>query len=185
MRINKNCVVCNGVFSPLVAEVNRGRGLVCSKVCRHKRQAEVMSGRKRTPEQIEKQRKAMKGRIRTEAHSQNISKGLMGKYAGELNGNWRGGTYESQGRWYIRVNDHPYKHQNGYILRSHYVVEQVIKRYLEPGEHIHHINFKKDDDRPENLYIFPSESEHTRYHQLVKSNKYTISVITESNLSNY
>ena len=142
-----------------------------------------MTGHKMKPEAKAKLIKALKNHVRTKSHSENISKALVGKNIGKDNGNWRGGRHKSQGRWYIRAINHPLKHQNGYILNSHFVAEQILGRYLISVERIHHINFQKDDDRPENLYLFPSESDHATYHASLKRNK--VSPITESNLSNY
>ena len=179
----RNCGLCSISFDAKTAEVNRGRAKFCSPECRHRYQSIIMRGRKMKPEAKRKLIKALTGRVRTKEHSQNISKALMGKFAGEKNFNWKGGMYKGQGRNYIRVYNHPNSHKSGYILNSRYVVEQSIGRYLKPEEHIHHINFVKDDDRLENLFIFPTESEHTRYHQLLKVSK--TDLITESNLSSY
>ena len=182
-RIKKNCAFCNKVFYPLCAEVNRGKGLLCSKECRYKRHSQLLMGHKMKPEAKKALIKALTGRAKSKSHKENMSKALLGKYVGENGCNWKGGTHESQGRIFIRISSHPHKHHNGYILNARYVAEQIISRYLTSKEQVHHINFKKNDDRPKNLYIFPTSSEHTTYHQLLKAGK--VSLITESNLSDY
>lgn len=44
------------------------------------------------------------------------------------------------------------------------VMRNKIGRDLKPGEVVHHINGIKDDDRPENLMLFSSASEHIKWH---------------------
>lgn len=174
------CLACGQTFSPLLAEVRRGKGRTCSKSCRHKLQSTLMSGRSVGLETRRKLSAAMTGRARTAEHSLHISTALTGKLSLEKNPNWRGGSYESQGRFYVRAVSHPFAHRNGYILRSRQVAEQIIGRLLSQEEQVHHINFIKHDDRPENLYVFASAGDHTEYHQLLKSGG--VREIRESNL---
>lgn len=63
---------------------------------------------------------------------------------------------------YIRVwePDHPNAFRNGWVLEHRLVMEQVLGRLLATGEHVHHINGQKWDNRPENLAVL-GHSEHS------------------------
>lgn len=53
---------------------------------------------------------------------------------------------------------------NGKHIKQHrMIMENILKRKLEPGEHVHHKNGIKDDNRPENLQIM-SHSDHASLH---------------------
>jgi len=56
------------------------------------------------------------------------------------------------------------------VYNSRYIAEKYLNRELTKKEVVHHINEDYTDDRPENLYVFPSNGEHTSYHRL--ENKY-------------
>ncbi len=76
---------------------------------------------------------------------------------------WKGGKYKSRGRWYILKPNHPFVNCSKYMRRSRLVAEKYLGRYLLKEEIIHHINGIKDDDNPENLYLFSSNSEHRKF----------------------
>ena len=48
---------------------------------------------------------------------------------------------------------HPRASKAGYILEHRLVIEKVLGRFLKPSEVVHHLNHKKDDNRPENLEV--------------------------------
>lgn len=57
---------------------------------------------------------------------------------------------------------------NGRYVPEHYVVmEKIIGHPVKKGERIHHRNGIKDDNRPDNLYLCASESEHQRLEALI------------------
>jgi hypothetical protein len=59
----------------------------------------------------------------------------------------------------------------GYVLEHQYVaVTQIIGRSLEPGEHVHHVNRDRQDNRVENLMVLTA-GEHKRLHNLERGAK--------------
>ena len=101
--------------------------------------------------------------------------------SGSLSSRWKGGRFKTtQGYIHILSPGHPraYKYRQ-YVPEQILVVEKHLNRYLSKEEAIHHINEIKDDNRLENLYLFPNEAEHQRYHQNFRFNK--VPQIIESN----
>lgn len=75
---------------------------------------------------------------------------------GEANPNWKGGKVRShKTRGYVRLKapGHP-RATNGYVSEHVLVMEEMLGRYLLPGENVHHRNGIKDDNRPENLELW-------------------------------
>ena len=95
---------------------------------------------------------------------------LKGKNLRENHPCWKGGEFKTrQGYVMVYSPNHPYKTKMGYVLRSHLVMEKHLERYLLKGEVMHHINKIKDDDRLENLMLFPNQSKHIKYHKEVRN----------------
>lgn len=81
-----------------------------------------------------------------------------GRLKGDKGGRWKGGKRKCNQTGYIDVwaPDHPsLKGTKKIYVREHrLVMEQVLGRYLLPGENVHHKNGVKDDNRPENLELW-------------------------------
>lgn len=132
---------------------------------------------------------------KTKEHKRKISEARKGKPSNTLGKHWKlsketkekmskthwkGGKYKGSNRWFIYQPNHPFAHFNNYILRSRLVAEKCLSRYLEKDEIIHHINGKVDDDRPKNLYLFYSNSEHSHYEGLKEKPKLLSNLIIPS-----
>lgn len=59
---------------------------------------------------------------------------------------------------------------NGWEAEHRMIAEWVADRHIADDEVVHHINFKKDDNRPENLVIM-TRSDHSAYHATLNNEK--------------
>ena len=79
--------------------------------------------------------------------------------------NWKGGkTKTIQGYVLVYIPEHPFCDKRGYVLEHRLVMEKILGRYLKPEEISHHRNEIRDDNRPENLRLFASNSDHMKFH---------------------
>lgn len=74
--------------------------------------------------------------------------------------NGKPAVFDRQG--YVRVfqPDAPGAAPGGWIQEHRYIAQVELGRPLVAGEHVHHINGKKDDNRPENLQVM-THGEHS------------------------
>lgn len=92
--------------------------------------------------------------------------------SGKNHPKWKGGIRKSNGYIWILKPDHLKADNRGYVKRANLVVEESLKRFLTKQEIVHHINEITNDDRLENLYIFPSRAKHFQFHcSKMKRNK--------------
>lgn len=86
---------------------------------------------------------------------------------GRRNSNWRGGRIVNvEGYILVYCPDHPEaKNNNGHVLEHRLVMEGVLGRSLNPGEVVHHINGKRDDNRSENLKLYANQGLHAHEHR--------------------
>jgi HNH endonuclease len=84
---------------------------------------------------------------------------------------WKGGTTFNKSYRKILQPDHPRADPKGYVFEHILVIEEIIGRYLERPEEVHHINGKRDDNRPENLKLMPNDAMHKKEHLLDMSDR--------------
>lgn len=68
----------------------------------------------------------------------------------------RSNISNSTQRGYVTVYmpEHPFATKQGTVLEHRLVMEQIIGRYLERFENVHHKNGDRKDNRPENLELW-------------------------------
>lgn len=170
-----------GLPAPIIRATNRARGYVIGMPHRfvkgHENRGRTASQATRaarsasmkghpvsdeTRKKISEHHKAAGIRPSTEAtRKSNINRGLR-----EQNASWKGGRSRmTNGYDAIYAPDHPRAHPNGYVYEHILVAENAMGRPLVPGEVVHHIDRDRRNNRPENLQVFASHSEHMRHHQ--------------------
>ncbi|MDA2921694.1 HNH endonuclease [Patescibacteria group bacterium AH-259-L07] len=129
------CKKCGNNFKTWVSHLKLGKGKYCSYKC------------------------ASIGRILSEETKRKIGEKSKGNMYAFKNGRQKAGGYIR-----LYMPDHPNCNKKNSILEHRYMVECILGRFLEKEEIVHHIDEKKDNNIPENLYLFSSHSEHTKYH---------------------
>lgn len=78
------------------------------------------------------------------------------EHGGASNPNWGGGRTMHVAHGYVKLKTpgHPRADSQGYVREHVLVMEEVIGRFLLPGENVHHRNGVRDDNRPENLELW-------------------------------
>lgn len=60
--------------------------------------------------------------------------------------------------------NHPKARANGCILEQRYVAEQILGRFLEDNEVVHHKDENRNNNDISNLMVFKTQQDHARYH---------------------
>jgi len=85
---------------------------------------------------------------------------------------WKGGkTITKYGYVWIQCPIHP-NNNHGYVWEHRLIVEKFIGRLLTREEVVHHLNEDKQDNRIENLMIFPNSKTHMAWHTKLRQYGY-------------
>lgn len=85
----------------------------------------------------------------------------------EKNYFWKGGrALDADGYVLVKIPDHPYANNNGYVREHRLAMEKKLGRYLLPEEVVHHKDEDCGNNDPENLILHPSNGDHLREHML-------------------
>jgi hypothetical protein len=82
---------------------------------------------------------------------------------------------------YIQIYNpkHPYADHKGYVREHRLVVEKKIGRILNPKEAIHHIDCNKQNNKIENLMLFPTQKDHMKFHTKIVQFGYTNPILKQ------
>ena len=72
--------------------------------------------------------------------------------------NYKGGRSMHRGYVSLHRPGHPMGDKRGRVMEHRLVMSQMLGRPLTPGEHVHHRNRIKTDNRPENLELADNHS---------------------------
>ena len=95
--------------------------------------------------------KLNKGRKHSEEHKKNISNSLKGKFLNIQHPRWVGGS------------------RSYFSLIAKKTMEKYLQRDLKFGEVVHHLDYNWKNNNINNLYLFNTKSEHTKYHRYLHS----------------
>jgi len=161
--IIKKCLICGNNFITIPSVIKRGEGKFCSKKCFG---VWCKNNKKRNM----KISKALKGIYRPAEFGKKISLSKKGIFhfnqRGKLCPMWKGGITKNNNRILIYSPNHQFCHKRDkYIFKYRLIVEKYFNRYLTQKEVVHHINGDTSNDRPENLYLFANQQDHTKFHR--------------------
>lgn len=116
---------------------------------------------KHTDDTVSRISASQKGKVLSRETRNRISIACSSHFNG-LNGY---GHTKKHNRGYILAYapEHPRAHKDGYVMMHTIIAERASGRYLNDDEVVHHINHRRDDNRPENLVIM-TKQQHLELH---------------------
>lgn len=73
---------------------------------------------------------------------------------------WKGGRILIKGYWMIYAPDHPNCTKQNRVAEHRLVMEKKIGRYLTRKEVVHHLDHDRQNNDPDNLWLFANNGEH-------------------------
>jgi hypothetical protein len=195
------CLSCGGLFQPKQSQLRRaGWGRFCSRLCHANSRVGVTEPNRKKDETGNRygrltvvefshmdttarwkcicdcgQTKIVNGATLRRGGTKSCGC-LIGDFNRGLIGDknvWRGGKINTNGYIHVSCPDHHRTTKQGYVLEHILVMEKMLGRELISGEIVHHCNRDKADNRPYNLRLFKTMSEHLNYHKrLIKEGFY-------------
>lgn len=141
------CAFCGKPLHKKPSHLKRAKNHYCSQKCHYEAKKEYMKG------------------------EGNHQYGIKGRD----NASWKSDTRISNYGYLLeRAEDHPLADNHGFVFQHRLVAEQHLltsdnsfeingRRYLKKEYHVHHKNFDRTDNRPENLVVMTA-SEHRSMH---------------------
>ena len=151
-KIKRVCQFCKKEFFVLQTRINDNRAKFCSLKCKYSFGHTLESRNKISENQI--------GRI-----AWNKGKKCP-QWSGNKNSQYKDKTIDKDGYILFYNPEHPLScgSNKNYVREHRLVMEKHLGRYLTPKEVVHHINENKQDNRIENLVLFPNHIIHGLYH---------------------
>ena len=96
-------------------------------------------------------------------HGRKMSDGKGKNHSG-----WKGGRGLKSGYWTVYAPNHPRALNNRRVWEHILIMEKHLGRPISKDEHIHHIDFNRQNNDVENLYVC-SSSDHSNIHGSLES----------------
>lgn len=84
----------------------------------------------------------------------------MRTHKGKNHPMWKGGRHKKYGYVKIWMPEHPRANNIGYVSEHVLVAERIYKRPIKKSENVHHIDFTRDNNKPDNLWVANNKDHH-------------------------